>query len=104
MFVASDRASLSEETKFDFFDMDFNHLNIRNGHPNASVTPSKPRNFELMKDLAARLSRNLAQVRVDFYEVDGKVYFGEFTFYHWRGLVPFEPEEWDLKIGELWKE
>ncbi len=104
MFVASDRASLSEETKFDFFDMDFNHLDLRNGHPNASVTPPKPENFELMKELARKLSRGLSQVRVDFYEVEGKVYFGEYTFYHWRGLVPFEPEEWDEKIGQLWKE
>ncbi len=104
MFVATDRASRSEETKFDFFDMDFNHLDLRNGHPNASVTPPKPENFELMKELARKLSRGLSQVRVDFYEVDGKVYFGEYTFYHWRGLVPFEPEEWDKKIGELWKE
>ena len=39
-------------------------------------------------------------MRVDFYEVGGKVYFGEMTFYHWSGLVPFEPVEWDRAFGD----
>ena len=34
------------------------------------------------------------------YEFDGKVYFGELTFYHFDGLMPFDPPEWDLKFGE----
>ena len=104
LFVATERQKEGEEVKFDFFDMSFNHLDIRNGHPNASVPPARPENFEEMKDLAARLSAGLPQVRVDFYELGGKVYFGEYTFYHFRGLVPFEPDGWDVKIGNLWKE
>ena len=104
LFVATERQKEGEEVKFDFFDMSFNHLDIRNGHPNASVPPARPEHFEEMKDLAARLSAGLPQVRVDFYELGGKVYFGEYTFYHFRGLVPFEPDGWDVKIGNLWKE
>ena len=104
LFVATERQKEGEEVKFDFFDMSFNHLDIRNGHPNASVPPARPEHFEEMKDLAARLSAGLSQVRVDFYELGGKVYFGEYTFYHFRGLVPFEPDGWDVKIGNLWKE
>ena len=104
LFVATERQKEGEEVKFDFFDMSFNHLDIRNGHPNASVPPARPEHFEEMKDLAARLSAGLPQVRVDFYELGGKVYFGEYTFYHFRGLVPFEPDGWDVKIGHLWKE
>ncbi|MGN0200302.1 MAG: ATP-grasp fold amidoligase family protein [Candidatus Cryptobacteroides sp.] len=104
LFVATERQKEGEEVKFDFFDMSFNHLDIRNGHPNASVPPARPEHFEEMKDLAARLSAGLPQVRVDFYELGGKVYFGEYTFYHFRGLVPFEPDSWDVKIGNLWKE
>ena len=104
LFVATERQKEGEEVKFDFFDMSFDHLDIRNGHPNASVPPARPEHFEEMKDLAARLSAGLPQVRVDFYELGGKVYFGEYTFYHFRGLVPFEPDGWDVKIGNLWKE
>ena len=100
LFIASDRQNKNEETKFDFFDMDYNHLDIKNGHPNANTIPSKPQNFEEMKILAEKLSQNTPQLRVDFYEVDGKVYFGELTFFHWGGIVPFEPEEWDRTLGD----
>lgn len=99
MFIASDRASETEETKFDFFDMDYNHLPFTNGHPNAKVLPEKPANFEEMKALASKLSENLPQARIDFYEVNGKTYFGEITFFHWGGTKPFEPAEWDEIFG-----
>ena len=86
-------------TKFDFFDMNFNHLPFTNGHPNAKVLPQKPKCFGEMKELAAKLSKGMPHVRVDFYEVDGRVYFGEMTYSHWGGMTPFEPEEWDYKFG-----
>ena len=72
---------------------------MRHGHPNAEVLPQKPVCFEKMRELAEKLSVGIPQVRVDFYEVDGKVYFGELTFFHHGGLVPFEPEEWDYTFG-----
>ena len=56
-------------------------------------------NFELMKKLAAKLAANMPHVRVDFYEINGKVYFGEMTFFHHCGFVPFRPEIWDKKFG-----
>lgn len=98
LFIATDRGN-NEETKFDFFDADFNHLNFTNGHPNANLNPTKPETFEQMKVLAEKLSHKIPQLRVDFYEVDGKVYFGELTFSHWSGLVPFNPTEWDETFG-----
>ena len=100
MFVATDRQTQGEDTKFDFFDMDYQHLQIVNGHPNAPITPERPVNFELMKELAAKLSKGIPHVRVDFYEVDGRVYFGEMTFYHFSGTVPFQPGYWDKTIGD----
>ncbi len=98
MFVASDRQN-REEPFFDFFDMDYNHLKIKNRHPNSTVLPEKPKCFELMKKLASVLSKGLPQVRIDLYEVDGRVYFGEYTFFHFGGFTPFEPDEWDYKLG-----
>lgn len=103
MFVASDRMNPDEDTKFDFFDMNYAHLPFTNGHPNALRIISRPDNFEKMKELAGMLSQDIPQVRVDFYEVDGMIYFGEMTFYHWSGFVPFEPDVWDYKLGEWLK-
>lgn len=100
MFIASDRYKKGEETKFDFFDMDFKHLPFTNGHPNATHEIKRPESFEKMKELAAKLSEGIPQVRVDFYDINGQIYFGELTLSHWSGMVPFEPEEWDYKFGE----
>ena len=97
LFVATDRPY---DTRFDFFDRDFNNLHIKNGHENATKKIEKPECFDEMKQLADRLSEGFPHVRIDFYEVDGKVYFGEFTFFHFCGIIPFEPEEWDYKLGE----
>jgi len=103
LFVASERQNKEEETKFDFFDMDYNHLDFTNGHPNADRLPQKPLGFEEMKKLAGELSKDIPQLRVDFYEVDGKIYFGELTFFHWSGTMPFKPCEWDEKLGDYIK-
>ena len=84
----------------DFFDMDFNHLPFTIDHDMAEIPPEKPENFELMQELAAKLSEGTPQLRVDFYEVDGKVYFGEMTFFHCSGMVPFHPDEWNRIFGE----
>ena len=100
MFIASDRFAKGEETKFDFFDMEFKHLPFTNGHPNATKEIQIPRGFDEMKKLAAKLSKDMPHVRVDFYDVNGHIYFGELTFFHWSGMVPFEPVEWDYKFGE----
>lgn len=89
-----------ESTTADFFDMEFKHLLFTIDHDMAPVPPEKPENFELMKELAAKLSEGTPQLRVDFYEVDGKVYFGEMTFFHCSGLTPFHPETWDRIFGD----
>lgn len=99
MFVASERQNPNEETKFDFFDMEFNHLPIINGHPNSEHLIKKPEEFDKMKVLASKLSEGIPHVRVDFYECAGKPYVGELTFFHWGGMVPFDPPEWDDILG-----
>ena len=100
LFIASERQASKKETKFDFFDMNYKLLPFTNGHPHADVAPKKPETFEKMKELAAILSKGFPSLRVDFYEVDGRVYVGELTFSHWSGLTPFEPEEWDRIFGD----
>lgn len=96
MFVATDR---STDCRFDFFDMDFNHLPIENIHPNADRPIQKPALFEEMKEIAAKLSQGMRHVRIDLYELNGKIYFGEYTFFHGGGFCLFEPEGWEQRLG-----
>lgn len=98
LFVATER---STDCKFDFFDMDFQHLDIVNIHPQSEHAISKPQTFEQMKELAARLSQGLKFVRIDLYEINGKVYFSEFTMFHAGGFWPVSPEVWEQKLGDL---
>lgn len=86
-----------------FFDSDFTPLHIQNLHPINPETPPLPLCKELMKELAEKLSAGIPFVRMDFYEVDGKIYFGEYTLYHAAGFLPFETEEWDKIFGDYIK-
>lgn len=62
--------------------------------------PPKPQKFDQMLEYSKKLSAGTAFMRVDFYEVKGKVYFSEMTFFPGAGLTEFAPSEWDEKIGE----
>ena len=98
VMVATERQT--GHTKFDFCDTNFQHLPFRWGHDHSSQELKKPQGFEAMLEVAANLSSCFPHVRVDLYNVEGKIYFGELTFFHWSGMCPFEPEEWDKKFGE----
>lgn len=100
LYIAQDRENENEDTKFDFYDMAFNHLPIKNGHPNANAIKEKPKGFEEMYKLAQVLSKGIPHVRVDFYNINGKIYFGELTLFHMSGFVKFEPKEWDKIFGD----
>ena len=54
-----------------------------------------------MLDIARKLSVGIPQVRIDLYNCNGKIYFGEITFFHWSGIKAFEPIEWDYKLGNM---
>ena len=89
------------EKTVDYFDADYNHLDIYTClHKPADKIPQKTDKFEEMKAIAEKLSEGIRAVRVDLYEADGKIYFGEMTFYHEAGFTPFIPDEWNDKFGE----
>lgn len=98
LFIATGRQNRAEPF-FNFFDHNYEPLPIKQGHPINPVTPLKPKTFEQMKQIASKLSEGLPHVRIDLYEVNGSVFFGEYTFYHFGGTVPFEPTEWDDIFG-----
>lgn len=60
----------------------------------------KPAEMDKIVEMSEKLSKGIPYVRVDWYLVDGKIYFGEFTFYTWAGFLRFTPEEWDLTLGQ----
>lgn len=98
LFVASDRQE--GQVKFDYFDESFTLLPMRQDYLNATVTPSKPERFKEMVEISEKLSAGYPQMRVDLYEANGKIYFGEMTFYHFGGLHRFFPAKWDRLWGD----
>lgn len=99
ILVCRDRFSDTGLTE-DFFDIEWNHLNISRENCKHSVDKIKaPKNLKLMLRLARILSENIPFVRIDFYEINGKVYFGEITFFPASGLKKFIPEKWDIDLG-----
>lgn len=81
------------------YDMEFNLLPVHETRPNADYDVPKPENFERMVEIARTLSKPFPHCRVDLYNIDGAIYFGEVTFYHGGGCNDIQPEEWDYKMG-----
>jgi len=104
LFYASERFNEKGEkghVKFDYYDMNLNHLPIKSrGHENSSKPLCPFPQFDEMKQLASQLSKGFPFLRVDFYLINGHVYFGELTFHHDGGVVPFVPEEWNYTLGD----
>lgn len=97
MYISND---YSENATTDFFDMDFNHLEMRMKDPNSRVLPQKPHLFDEMKEIAEKLSREIPFVRVDLYVVGERIFFGELTFFHNSGFVTIHPDYWEKKLGD----
>lgn len=87
----------------DNFDREGNHLPWYAFYKNAKERPVLPPQIGEIVDYAEKLSAGIPQVRCDFYLIDGKVYFGEFTFYTWAGFIEFTPPEWNDIMGSWLK-
>ena len=96
MFIITERGN---DPKINFFDMDFNEINLHQGFKKGEKKLEKPKKFDEMIKLARKLSYGIPHVRVDFYIINGKVYFGELTFFDSAGLEKFEPEKYDEILG-----
>lgn len=72
--------------------------------PSIKTSVEKPENFEKMLFLARKLAEPFSYVRVDFYNIDGEIYFGELTFAPGSGCSPFSFYGYDLWMGNLWHE
>ena len=84
----------------DFYDPSWKHLDIKRPDiPNRAEHHEKPQNLEKMIKLSKILSEGMPFARTDFYEIDGKLYFGEITFFPASGMKAFVPELWDYSMG-----
>lgn len=97
-FVCSDRFS-KEGLHVTFFDLDWNVLPFERHYPSRKEGLPKPICYDEMITLAEKLSKDIPFVRVDFYEVNGKVYFGELTFFPGSGFEEFTPRSADEWLG-----
>lgn len=102
--VISDRG---QNETIDFYDMNWKHQEFTGlafpHKPFSKCVIPKPVTFENMKGLATVMSKEIPFLRVDFYEVNGKMYFGELTFYPASGFGEFEPGIWNEKLGDMIK-
>ena len=98
ILVCSDRRTELKET---WFDVNWNYINLEEGGHKSDSDIEKPKNLELMVKLAEKLSIDVPFVRIDFYEIEEKVYFGEITFFPASGFEKFNPEKYDKILGDM---
>lgn len=99
LFIATDR--FKKNLTYDFYDIEFNRMDFKyGGREHALQAIDKPLFYEDMIRYAEKLSAPFPFVRIDFYETSNKLYVGEMTFYSGGGILPFDPPEWDYKLGE----
>ncbi len=86
--------------KRNFYTTDWEYLPVSSDVPCFGDVVKKPQNLDGMLQIARQLSEDFPAVRVDLYNIDGKIYFGELTFYPWSGYVQFEPDAMDCELGK----
>lgn len=84
-------------------DKDWQRLDVKSFYPNAPYTVDRPDRFEEMKRIAEKIGKKFDFVRVDLYDVDGRIYFGETTFYPASGYLAYDPPSFDAELGAAWK-
>lgn len=98
VLVASERGKGT--TKFDFFDIEWNHISVLNHYPNSVENIPRPDKLDDILEYSRILSAGFPHMRVDFYIEQNKVIFGECTFFHSAGNGAFEPAEFDYEMGK----
>ena len=83
----------------DYFDPDWKLLPFRQNYPNSAVPSARPQRLSEMLVIAEKLSAGFHFLRVDLYEINGEIFFSEFTFFSDAGFAPFEPEDWNRILG-----
>ena len=105
--VALDLERFGKSTKRNVYDMNWKQIDgVKISRPQDFTNEyPMPKNFSLMKELCKKLAKDFEHVRVDFYNVNGKIYFGELTFLHAAAGISgnITPWEFDLKLGGMYQ-
>lgn len=101
IMVANGRSTGNK--RFGYYDTEWNTVDIRWGAPKPEVAFTQPDNLNEMLKIAAKLSSDLVHARIDLYNIDSHVYFGEITFYDGSGFEKIEPQTYDEYLGSLMK-
>lgn len=103
LYVISDR-NLGNNAKLGIYDKYFNKLNIsRTDEEIQNISFVKPINYEQMVKYAEILSHDFPHARIDLYNIEGKIIFGEITFYDGSGYMSFNPDSFDFELGKKFK-
>lgn len=89
--------------KVNLYDRNWRPITAKVGFPQVEPPPGPPSNLDLVLEVAEAIAVDLEFARIDLYSVDEKVYFGEITHYPGAGCVKHDPWEFDLALGELWR-
>ena len=90
--------------KRNFYSINWERKYVSTDHEQFEEEYSKPDNLNEMLEIAHQLSKDFPFVRVDLYNVEDKIYFGELTFYPWTGYVQFTPDDFDFELGSYFTE
>lgn len=82
------------------YDSNWNKVNVEIGDTTSAVDYKKLEKFDEMMEIAKVLSEDFPAARIDLYLIDGKIYFGEITFFPWSGYMEFTPDSFDYVLGE----
>jgi hypothetical protein len=98
-FICLNRNSV-EGLNIDFYDVNWNKMPFERYYPNSDTLLPKPQNYNQMINFAEKLAKDIPFIRVDFYEIHGRLYFGELTLYPGSGFEGFSPESYDHILGD----
>lgn len=106
IYVAEDHfidGKTAEIHPITFLDLNWNVLDVRYGNNISNPNIQMPKHFNEMMKIATKLSKDFPFVRVDFFDTKNKLYLSELTFYPGGGLVPYNPQNFDKKLGDMLK-
>lgn len=100
LYVISNR-TLGEKAEIGIYDCNFNQLPVQRADelPSAHIQ-AKPFNYEHMLSVAEQIAANFPHARIDLFNIDGKIYFGEITFFDGSGYMTFKPDKFDFTLGK----
>lgn len=102
LYVMGDR-SVGDKVSVSIYDKDFHRIDVKRVGDQLLLDVRRPDNFDELRDIAEQLAKDFPHVRVDLYDCENKVYFGEMTFYNASGYMRYEPDEFDYTLGIKFK-